>query len=180
MRGVLSPWLDYLDEVKVEIEIRSKKHGVVKTLIDDEDFHLIQGLKLYVCLEANKSGGNFRVRVYVGGKNEYLHRFIMGVCGNKLLMVDHKYGNTLDNRRSNLRLCGTAENQHNRKKSNQASTSIYKGVRWHKRDKRWIAQTKLNGKDIHIGSFLNEKDAAIAYNEKAIELFGEFALLNDV
>jgi hypothetical protein len=84
--------------------------------------------------------------------------------------------NKLDNQKHNLRLCTTSQNN-----MNQIPTrgiSKYKGIYWHNRNKKWVAQIKSGNNRIHIGCFENEKDAARAYNEKAIELFGEFAYLN--
>ena len=56
--------------------------------------------------------------------------------------------------------------------------SKYKGVYWHKKDKRWQAQIGENKKRTYIGSYTNEMDAARAYDKKAKELHGEFARLN--
>lgn len=50
--------------------------------------------------------------------------------------------------------------------------SKYKGVRWHKGDKRWRAQVGVNGKSLHLGSFDSEEEAAIYYNV-AVQLFFE-------
>jgi phenolic acid decarboxylase len=93
--------------------------------------------------------------------------------------VDHKNHNILDNRQENLSWCTPSENQANRI-HNKNSTSKHKGVHWFKRDNNWHAQITKDYKKYHIGYFKNEKDAALAYNKKAIELFGKFALLNEV
>jgi len=57
-------------------------------------------------------------------------------------------------------------------------SSMYKGVYWHKLAKKWGARITKNYKQHHIGLFISEKKAAMAYDEKARELFGEFALTN--
>lgn len=93
------------------------------------------------------------------------------------LYVDHKNHNTLDNRKSNLRVCTPAQNCFNRIPS-QKGTSRYKGVYWSSDKKRWAAIIGFEGKHIHIGHFDYELDAAIAYDDRAAELFGEFAALN--
>jgi len=95
------------------------------------------------------------------------------------LTVDHINGNKLDNRRSNLRVATMAQNQGNSRKFKKAS-SVYKGVRFHSRDKVWQAHITKKGKQIHLGTFDTEEEAAMAYNEKAEEIFGDFALLNNV
>lgn len=107
-----------------------------------------------------------------------LHHAIMGKPP-KGLFVDHINHNGLDNRKENLRFVTLAQNQQNGR-SNRNSTSAYKGVSWHERDKRWRAQIAHEGKGMYIGYFTCEHEAALAYNKKAKELFGEHALLNEV
>jgi hypothetical protein len=63
-------------------------------------------------------------------------------------------------------------------KKHKNSTSQYKGVSFFKRDQNWHAQIMLNSKQIHIGYFEDEIDAARAYDTKAKELFGTFAKTN--
>jgi hypothetical protein len=54
------------------------------------------------------------------------------------------------------------------------------GVSWYTRIGKWTAQIQKNKKKIFMGYFENEHEAAIAYNVKAVELFGEFANLNKI
>ena len=49
---------------------------------------------------------------------------------------------------------------------------------WGKKDNKWAAYIKLNGRQKHLGSFNDEKEAARAYNEAAKEYFKEFSKLN--
>ncbi len=58
------------------------------------------------------------------------------------------------------------------------ATSKYIGVSWFKRDGCWRAWITINKKQIHIGYFNSELEAALAYDKKAIELHGEFAVTN--
>jgi hypothetical protein len=117
-----------------------------------------------------------------------MHREILGLNHGDRSLVDHRNGNTLDNRRCNLRLATRAQNVFNTAKRKAKATSKYKGVTWSKQassngtkyDGKWRAQIRHNSKLIHIGMFTNELEAARAYNSKAKELFGEFARLNDV
>ena len=112
-----------------------------------------------------------------GKKRIYMHRQIMNTPPG--MWTDHIDSNGLNNRRSNLRLCTHAENQQNARPRKGAS-SRYKGVSWHKVWKKWHARIRHNGKIISLGYFTSEIEAALAYNEAAIELFGEFAWLNIV
>lgn len=89
-------------------------------------------------------------------------------------MVDHINGNKLDNRKSNLRICTDAENARNSSKK----SGNFKGVQWRSDKHKFRARIMDNGKEIFIGYFTNEIEAAKAYDTKAKELFGEFARLN--
>ena len=108
-------------------------------------------------------------------KQVLMHRFILGAeCGKS---TDHINGNCLDNRRANLRVCTNTENLRNRKihKNNKCG---FKGVYWEKTRAIWVVSLRFNKKHYTVGRFKNIIDAANAYNNKAIELFGEFARLN--
>lgn len=87
--------------------------------------------------------------------------------------VDHANGNTLDNRRCNLRICSRSQNNINRKKRTGTS-SRYKGVHLHKASGRWIATAKNK----YIGCFKTEKEAAEAYNEAIMRISPDFARVN--
>ena len=91
--------------------------------------------------------------------------------------IDHIDGNKTNNSLDNLRLCSYSQNNRNSSKRENTS-SIYKGVCWDKSLDKWKAQIQINGGQNHLGLFTNEKEAAQAYNEKAKELFKEFAKLN--
>ena len=106
-----------------------------------------------------------------------LHRLILDAP--KGTQVDHINRNKLDNRRSNLRLCNQNQNEAN-KPSRRGSRSSYKGVHWHIVSKRWVAKIRKNSQSIHLGCFLEENDAALAYNKAAKEIHGEFAYLNEI
>ncbi len=102
-----------------------------------------------------------------------LHRYIMQAPFG--MQVDHINHDPLDNRKNNLRICLNRQNQYNQKISIR-NTSGYKGVR--KIGKRFIAKIKFQKKDFHLGCFNDIKEAARAYDEKAKELFGEYAFTN--
>ena len=90
---------------------------------------------------------------------------------------DHKNGDTLDNRRENLRECSAAENARNSSSQN-GSTSRYRGVSWDSSRSRWIVSLQTNGSTRHVGRFFDERDAAAAYDAAASVAYGEFARLN--
>jgi len=140
-------------------------------IVDAEDYDWLSQNKWY----AAKSRETFYAYRYSNGTIISMHRQIMRAP--KGVMCDHRNHNGLDNRKSNLRLCASAQNQYN-KRAKKDCSSRYKGVILRSDCKRWRARIGFNGKRIHVGDFTNEMDAAMAYDDKAIELFGEFAYLN--
>jgi hypothetical protein len=92
-------------------------------------------------------------------------------------IVDHKHGIKHDNRRCMLRISNHIANNHNRIKKKNTS-SKYFGVSYEKKFKKWASSISKNDKRHFLGRFENEIDAAIAYNIKAIELYGDLANLN--
>lgn len=105
----------------------------------------------------------------------YMHRFIMNAPDH--LEVDHIIQeNTLDNRRSNLRLATRPQNMANTRP--RKGSSKYKGVSWDNFNSKWLVQIHHDGCYIKIGRFNSEDEAGMAYDRKAIELRGEFAYLN--
>jgi hypothetical protein len=93
--------------------------------------------------------------------------------------VDHINRDTLDNRRKNLRVGTKPQNLWNQK-IRSTNTSGFKGVDWKQWENSgaWCARLSHNSKRVHIGYFKTAEEAARAYDQKAKELFGEFARLN--
>jgi hypothetical protein len=155
----------------------SPKWGQVEILIDDEDFHYLENGCYYIY---SKDGKVLYVHLEIKGKHSRLHRLIMKPKEHE--SIDHINGNGLDNRKSNLRICTNAENSRNKKKRDGKFTSKYKGVCHHTNSrslKKWYCQIAKDGKKIFIGRYSTEEEAALAYNKKATELFGEFASINE-
>jgi hypothetical protein len=93
-------------------------------------------------------------------------------------VVDHKNGDGLDNRRSNLRPATHSQNMHNRRKTKSKTWSRFIGVSFDKRCGRWIADICTQRKKMRLGWFDNEEDAARTYDAAAKKYHGEFARLN--
>lgn len=93
--------------------------------------------------------------------------------------IDHINRVKSDNRIENLRLATRSENCANSTKKSGAS-SIYRGVGWNERAKKWQARIAFNGMRKRLGLFSDEKDAAIAYDRAAKEIHGQFANPNFV
>ena len=111
----------------------------------------------------------------INGKKHWLHRYIMNA--DKGEYVDHINNNFDDYRKNNLRLCNNAENNRNRglQKNN---TSGYAGVSWVKREQKWRARIKVDGKEVHLGYFDNKNDAILAKKHAEEKYFGEFSYHN--
>lgn len=145
-----------------------------ETLVDDEDYEYLSQWKWYY-----HQGYAIRKISLGNGKRKTIRMHNEIITPFSGYVVDHIDGNTLNNLKSNLRFANKNENTRNRIKRSKFS-SIYKGVLWHKRDKRWQAALKINNKQYHLGYFKIEEDAARAYNEAAVKYFGEFAKLNEI
>ncbi|HUX18998.1 MAG TPA: AP2 domain-containing protein [Acidithiobacillus sp.] len=144
-------------------------------LIDDEDFELVSKYTWYA--HWNPKTKSFYARTNtrkVDGKWPILqmHRLIMNAQPGE--EVDHIHHSTLDNRKSELRLCTGSQNQHNRGLQTN-NTSGYKGLCWFKQRQKWQANIMLNGKKKHLGYFTTPELAHEAYCKAAHELHGSFA-----
>ena len=152
---------------------QSKKHGTFKIKFDHEGAGPVLGRTWSLKKTSGDSIG-YAYKTYRGSANCFLHRLIAGATKGEI--VDHRNGNTLDNCRLNLRICAQAENTINRKSKGGASR--FKGVWLEKRRGKWVAEIRLNGKRKHIGTFVDEIEAAKAYDAAARKTHGEFATLN--
>ncbi len=105
-------------------------------------------------------------------KTVMMHRLIMDTP--KDMDTDHINGDKLDNRCSNLRVCTTSQNAMNRASVSKCGV---KGVT-ERKNGRWQAHIGFKGKQETIGTFDTIYEAAMAYNKRAKELYGNFAKTN--
>jgi hypothetical protein len=140
-------------------------------IVDADDYENLSQYKWHAGVKGDRCYA-YRKK---GKKLIAMHREILNAPTG--MHCDHINHNGLDNRKANLRLCTPQQNLFNQR-PHRNSTSRYKGVYWSGEKKKWRAEIKHNGRKIHIGYFDYEADAAIAYDDYAAELFGEFAWLN--
>lgn len=148
-----------------EIVVVDKRHGEIGRIkIDAADRSVCEGRLWRVedgyALNATRHG-KVRMHHLLGGKG-----------------CDHKNLDRLDNRRENLRPATRCNQSANRRKPNVPCTSAYKGVCWDKASRKWLAKIGHEHKHYTLGYFDGERDAAVAYDEAAKRLHGEFARLN--
>ena len=144
-------------------------------IVDDQDFEELSNFKWSACYDP-KTKTYYAVRsIYTPKRgSRKMHREILKVT-DPTIKVDHQNGNTLDNRRTNIRVATTSQNGGNRK-LNSNNTSGLMGVGYHLG--KYRARIQVNGKRICLGSFDTAEEAAKVRDNAALEYFGEFAKLN--
>ena len=156
--------------------VRIKLTRRMFALIDNEDFLRVNSLgKWQVGSKGYVTMKKWNGEKYIALK---MHRIVLNMPMFDKRKIDHKNLNKLDNQKHNLRICDDTLNNLNVPKRKGDYTSLYKGV--YKKKNRWYAAITLKSIRKNIGSFKKEKDAAIAYNKEAKNLFGEFAWLNKI
>lgn len=146
-------------------------------IVDPDDYERLSKWKW--CVDSRGYAVRSEKRSETGRKFRKIirmHREIINAPDD--LFVDHKNHKTLDNRKTNLRVCTPSQSRQNVRAL--INKSGFKGVWWDNKRKRWVAYIKQRGITLSLGRFADKNDAARAYNQKAQELFGEFAYLNKV
>ena len=147
-----------------------------KTLVDDNDFELCNKYNWRI---RKNNGRTTYTNAIVNGQQVLMHRLIMSA--KKGQIVDHINRNGLDNRRCNLRFVTKSENSMN---SEPYYNRKYKGVYLDKKKKdnckKYWAYIWKDNKRYGLKYHKTEEEAALAYNKKAIELYGNIAYLNKV
>lgn len=143
-------------------------------LVDDEDYDELSRYNWFY--QGKYAARHTKIADNSKKKIIYMHHAIVGQKTG--LEVDHVSGQRLDNRKENLRHVTHAQNLYNKGLRVKETSSQFKGVGWSKHFEKWRARIIINRKDIHLGLFDIEKDAATAYNNAATELYGEYARLN--
>jgi len=136
-------------------------------LVDDEDFEVLNAFKWCAGRDKRTFYVMRRVRRPSGGwTTEKMHRVIlMRKLGHSLAkdeQSDHVNGDGLDNRRENLQMATTAQNQRNCHRFMHTVTSRYLGVCWHKHFAKWTPRVGVARKRVSLGYYRTESEAALA------------------
>jgi ribosomal protein S14 len=149
--------------------------GELIALIDDEDYEVVAIHAWRPSTPRNVTYAVTTLPRTQGRTNVYMHRLILRQMGQDG-RADHKDGNGLNNRRSNLRLSTASQNGANTPA--RPGASAFKGVSRCSKTSRWRAYIRADGRQIHLGQFDSESEAAAAYDRAAMQMWGEYAKTN--
>lgn len=154
----------------------TKKYGIGYTskgeefYFDLEDYDKIKDYCWY-----KTHFGYIATRVKRSKTHIFMHRLLLNYTSE--LDIDHINGNTIDNRKSNLRICNHCDNMKNQTKR-KTNTSGIVGVYWDRKRNKWVATLKFNGKSVLHKRFDKKEEAIQARKEAEAKYFGEFARKN--
>jgi hypothetical protein len=164
---------DYTDAVCLLHRLTKKYPTFEEILVDAEDYPRLVAFE-WRLLEVGSTRAKRAARTT---DDAYLHRIVMDAPRG--MLVDHRFHNTLDNRRSRMRLCTVGENNLN-SPGRKKRTSRFRGVFWDTKQGKWKVHPGRRDGRVFLGHFTDEVAAARAYNEFAKECYGSFAYLNPV
>ena|ERR1039458_10194213 len=191
--GKPGAWPTWIEADMKIVPLNGAKAAGRVALVDDEDCDLVMQYRWHVWERYSKRnpggqpshGGPYAHTGIKRGVNSWtnlsMHKLLTGWP-----RTDHEDHNGLNNQRANLRPATGSQNAANTRPQDGRS-SRFKGVCWSQpksrpgqkpRQAKWVVHIGINGEQRHLGLFVDEVDAARAYDAAARELFGEFACLN--
>lgn len=149
-------------------------------LVSERDYKFVSLYRWYVWeikREGRRTNGPYAVTtINCDGRRVtvFMHKMLTGYA-----RTDHRDHDGLNNQRANLRPATSVQNGQNSRPNLRKGSSQYKGVYWYgRRNNQWFARIRDNGKQVHLGGFRSEEEAALAYDAAALRLHGPYAVLN--
>jgi len=144
----------------------------MKCFVDTTDFPIISGYRWHAVLKIRRFYAQTTVRKPDGRETSLqMHLLIL----SNVAQVDHKDRNGLNNRRKNLRPATSSQQAANQERRGNRHFTQFRGVTWHKGAGKFQAQIKVHGKNLYLGCFASEEEAARVYDSAVRKYFGEFA-----
>jgi hypothetical protein len=153
--------------------LKQRSGKTFECLIDSADYELVKNHSWSALVNSRNTYAKTTIKGS-GKRTTLLHSLLLPDAK----LIDHRDGNGLNNRRSNLRPATHRQNSGNVRKIRRKTTSRYRGVSLHKCG-RFLVQIRNGRERISLGLFTSEIEAARAYNRAASKIFGEFAKLNE-
>lgn len=140
-------------------------------IVDAEDYPYLSRFKWH----AVKCKNGWYAHTQINGRRKLMHRLILGsLRGDR---TDHRDGNGLNNRRDNIRKCSVIQNARGYRTLRSSKPTPYRGVTLLSSGK-WQAKITVCGSEKYLGSFKDDRSAAMCYDVAARRHFGEFASPN--
>lgn len=155
-----------------------------RAMVDDDIYHLLENIPFHAAESRGRVYARSNRTLLEGHPNTYLHWIVIAPSFHKSFQIKFKDGNTLNCQRDNLIYIERSRNTQQTSKTQvgRIKKSKYLGVgkvmNARLKSERWSAQTKHEGELIYIGKYATEEEAALAYNNKMIELYGHDCRLN--
>ena len=145
------------------IYLKQRSGKTFDCVIDTTDYDLIKNHSWSALVNSRTVYAKTSSKVN-GKRTKLLHSLLLPDAR----LIDHRDGDGLNNRRSNLRPATHRQNSGNVRKIRRKTTSRYRGVSLHKCG-RFLVQIRNGRERISLGLFISEVEAARAYNRAAIK-----------
>jgi len=164
----------HFDDGVTVIALERRNGDVLSCYIDTTDYDTVKGYRWHV-FESKRKRTFYAATSVSNHKNLFMHNLLLPPDRGRT--PDHINGQGFDNRRQNLRLA-TSQQQMMNQGLMTNNRSGFKGVSLQAATGKYTAHIRIKGKSTYLGSFTRAEDAAVAYDQRARGLYGEFAALN--
>lgn len=151
--------------------VKNKSNDYV--IVDEEKWHELMRYSWYNVMKKTYAATR------INGKVVMMHHYVCDQIVPTGMVIDHINKNHKDNRRCNLRVVTHSDNNQNKRNSKTTKSQIFHGITYSKDKRKWFAQISKDGIRYRLGHYFTPEEAALAYNEKAKELYDN-PMINDV